>query len=443
MRAFALVVFAFVLLVSGHAFAALPFDPDQATQAWLDTMGPEATARSNTYFETGYWLDAFGSLLSIGVALLLLFLGVPRRVRDFLKRTVKFYPVVVFGTAFVYLALSMLLMLPYGFYMGYMREHAFGLSNMSMGAWFGDYGKEYALSLLLGPIAITILYLIIAAAKNSWWIWGAVAAVAMQAFLSMIAPVYLSPIFNSYEPMIESPLKHDIIAMAQANGVPADNVYVYNRSRQTNSISANVSGLGATTRVSLADTLLSRASPAAVKAVMGHELGHYVLAHIDSLLVMAGLLIVVIFALTHVLFLRFSKGERWGIRNLWDPAGLPLFIAIVAGLGFLSTPIDNTITRFHEEQADMFGVNVSREPDGFSEASVLLSEYRKMKPAPWEEFIFYDHPSGWTRIHNMMVWKAHEIEAGRLPNTPGGPPSGWRPDFVTRDPGQSPAAPSN
>ena len=90
----------------------------------------------------------------------------------------------------------------------------------------------------------------------------------------------------------------------------------------------------------------------------------------------------------------------------------------------------------------MFGYNVAREPDGFAEASILLSEYRKMHPSPLEEFVFFDHPSGWTRIHNAMVWKAHEIEAGRLPSTPGGPPPGWRPDFVTNR-AHSPAAPSN
>jgi STE24 endopeptidase len=93
-------------------------------------------------------------------------------------------------------------------------------------------------------------------------------------------------------------------------------------------------------------------------------------------------------------------------------------------------PINNNITRFHEAQADLFGLNAAREPDGFAEASILLSEYRKMEPSAFEEWFFYDHPSGHARVHMAMQWKAHEMAAGRYPAGPGGPPQGWRPDFV-------------
>src|SRR5262249_37764359 len=154
--------------------------------------------------------------------------------------------------------------------------------------------------------------------------------------------------------------------------------------------------------------------------------------HVYSLLVMNALLTLLTFAVVNGVFLALTKNaknEKWGIAGISDPAGLPLLAAIYLAVTLVSTPISNTLTRFHENQADMFGYNAAREPDGFAEASILLSEYRKMQPAPWEEFVFYDHPSGWTRIHNAMVWKANEIAAGRLPNTPGGP-GDWRPDFV-------------
>jgi STE24 endopeptidase len=266
--------------------------------------------------------------------------------------------------------------------------------------------------------------------------------------LIMAGPVFIDPLFNTYTPMQEGELKTSILEMAQANGVPADNVYVFDTSRQSNRITANVAGLFGTTRVALGDNLLERTSPEAVRAVMGHELGHYVLGHVYSLLIMLTGVIIVTFALVHYGFRALVKDERWGIRDISDPAGLPLIFGLIAVIGIVTTPIQRNIVYFHEQQADMFGLNVAREPDGFAEAAVLLSEYRKMEPSPVEEWFFYDHPSGWNRVHNSMVWKAHEIAAGRLPNTPGGPPPGWRPDFVvTREqsatPAQSPAAASD
>jgi STE24 endopeptidase len=307
------------------------------------------------------------------------------------------------------------------------------------------------IGLLIGSIFLAILYIIIRAARNTWWIWGSVVSIVFAALMVMVAPVFISPLFNTYTEMEQGELRDSIIAMAQANGVPADNVYVYDRSRQTNSISANVSGMFGTTRISLADTLIERGSPEAVRAVMGHEIGHYVLGHLYSIMAMMIGLIVITFATVHYGFRALAKNERWGIRDISDPAGLPLFLLIIALTGIITTPLQRNITYFHEQQADMFGLNVAREPDGFAEAAVLLSEYRKMEPSAVEEWFFYDHPSGWNRVHNAMVWKAHEIQAGRLAPSPGGPPEGWIPDFVrdreaaaaTPAAEPSPAAPSN
>jgi STE24 endopeptidase len=426
-----LAAIAAILLAPAAAEAAqLPFDPEQATQAWLATLGQEATARSNAYYEGGYIIDFAGTALSIVIAGLFLVLGWARGVRAWLERTVKFFPLVALGTSFFYLIVSTVLTFPFSYYVGFVRQHRYDLSTQTFPEWFGEQLISAAIGLVIGAIFLAILYMIVRAAKNTWWIWGSAVSVAFAAVLIMASPVYIAPLFNTYTEMEQSELRDDILALAQANGVPADNVYVYNRSRQTNSISANVSGLLGTTRISLADTLLERASPGAVRAVMAHEIGHYVLGHITSLLLMTAGIIVITFAAVHFAFRALVKNERWGIRDISDPAGLPLIMALVAAVGLFTAPIQRNLIYFHEQQADMFGLNAAREPDGFAEAAVLLSEYRKMEPSPLEEWFFYDHPSGWNRVHNAMVWKAHEIAAGRLPPSPGGPPAGWLPDFV-------------
>ncbi len=453
MRALGFAAFAATFALAESAWAAnpLPFDPELATHAWLNTLGPEATARSNSYFEGGYLIDFAGTALSILIAGGLLALGWARGVREWLEKTVKWFPLVALGVAIVVNLISTIVSFPFTYYVGFVREHEYGLSTQTFPEWFGEQMIGAGIGLLIGSLFLAILYIIIRAARNTWWIWGSIVSIVFAALMVMVAPVFISPLFNNYTEMEQGELRDSIIAMAQANGVPADNVYVYDRSRQTNSISANVSGMFGTTRISLADTLIERGSPEAVRAVMGHEIGHYVLGHLYSIMAMMIGLIVITFATVHYGFRALAKNERWGIRDISDPAGLPLFLLIIALTGLVTTPLQRNITYFHEQQADMFGLNAAREPDGFAEAAVLLSEYRKMEPSAVEEWFFYDHPSGWNRVHNAMVWKAHEIQAGRLAPSPGGPPEGWVPDFVrdreaasaTPAAEPSPAAPSN
>ncbi len=426
-------------LIGATAHAApLPFDPDEATRAWLATMGPEATARSNSYFEGGYWIGFAGSALTIIISMAVMMLGWATGVRSWLEKTVKVYFFVVFGMAVFYTAVSSVLTFPFSTYVGFMREHEFGLATQNFPEWFVEYMIGFVINLIISAIVISVLYLVVRAAKTTWWIWGTGVTVAFMVVLIALVPVYISPLFNTFTPMQEGALKDDILHMAQANGVPADNVYEFDVSRQTNRVTANVSGFLGTTRISLSDTLLDRASTAGVREVMGHEIGHYVLRHTNSLLIMLGALIALVFALTNVLFKRIAKGERWGVRDIADPAGMPLVFAVLTLLFTIATPINNNITRYHEHQADIFGLNASREPDGFAETALLLSEYRKMEPSPLERWFFYDHPSGYDRIHMAMEWKAHEMAAGRYPVGPGGPPEGWRPDFVVLREGGAP-----
>jgi STE24 endopeptidase len=438
------------------AATALPFDPDQATRAWLNTMDSAARARSDAYFEGGYWIQFVGPIIGFIVAFAVLQLGWAQSVRNWLEKTVKIYFFVVIGFALFYSIIG-LVSFPWDYWVGLVREHDYGLSRQDFSHWFTEYLQGFAINTVIGALAIGVLYLIIAVAKKQWWIWGTVATLVFLLFTSMLAPVYVAPIFNHYTPMAEGPLKTSVLQMAQANGVPADNVYEFDVSRQSNRVTANVSGFAGTTRISMADNLIKRASPGGVRAVLGHEIGHYVLDHTVSLMAMFTLLIVIVFASANWLFNKLSAGQRWGIRGISDPAGMPLLFSIIGFVFLIATPIQNNITRFHEHQADMFGLNAAREPDGWAESALLLSEYRKMEPSALEEWFFYDHPSGYDRIRMAMVWKAHHMALGDIPMGPGGPPPGWRPDFVVMHqgpasapsaagataPASSPAAPSS
>ena len=268
------------------------------------------------------------------------------------------------------------------------------------------------IGIVLGGILAMLLFGIVRRLPRTWWIWGAIVTSLFMVFAVMIVPVFIVPIFNKVTRLDDPKVTAPILSMARANGIPAKDVWEMDASKQTTRMSANVSGLGNTMRVTLNDNLLRRGSPEEIQAVMGHEMGHYVLNHIPKDLLFFSVVIVVSFAL-----LRWSLewclqrwGERWQIRGIGDTAVLPLVILLVSIIGFVATPLLNTHTRTIEHEADMFGLNASRLPDGFAQAAIHLGEYRKMHPGPVEEYIFFDHPSGYNRIRDAMRWKTENLQ---------------------------------
>jgi STE24 endopeptidase len=392
--------------------ARLPRNPEAATQAYLDRLSPEDNARSDAYFEGGYWLQLWGFLYGLGVAWLLLGTRLSGRMRDFAERLTRRKPLQTVAYAVQYFLATWLLTLPLTTYAGFFREHQYGLATQSFGPWFAELLVTLGITVVLGSVGLAIIYGVIRRAQRTWWLWGAVVSMVLFAFVSLISPLYIDPLFNTYKPLEEGPVKSAILSMARANDVPADNVYEFDASRQTTRISANVGGFLGTTRIALNDNLLTGTSPVEIKAVMAHELGHYVLNHIYKMIVTAGLLTAIGFALIQRAFdgVNARWGRLWDVRGVGDTAGLPLLAGLLSAYLFVMTPVINTIIRSQEIEADMFGLNAAAEPDGFAEVALKLSVYRKMAPGPIEELIFFDHPSGRNRIHAAMRWKAEKAK---------------------------------
>lgn len=393
------------------AKAHISFDPKAATDAYLATVKGEARAKSDAYFEGGYVLQAVDTLYALIVAAILLWTKISARIRNWAQRITRMRWLQVPIYAIAYFVLAALLTFPLTAYEQFYREHQYGLSNQDFMGWFTDFIKLFGVSTLIFIVFVTILYAFMRWTRDRWWLWGTAIAVLFIAFTSMIAPVYVAPLINDYKPLAEGQIKSDILSMARANGVPADNVWEFNASKQSKRISANVSGLLDTTRVSLNDNLLNRSTPAEIRAVMGHELGHYVLGHTYTFLSWALIIAFIAFGFTNWAFKRLTGayGNRWDVRGIDDPAGMPLVFALIGFLLFVGTPVLNTMVRSVEAQADIFGLNAAREPDGFATVTLKLSEYRKLDPTPLEEFVYYDHPSGRSRISMAMQWKAEHL----------------------------------
>lgn len=384
------------------------FDVGRATDAYLATVPAADRKKSDAYFEGGYWIEAWSTLIVVLVAWLLLRFRFAARLRDWAAARGPFLQSFFIAVGFL-LALSVVT-LPWALYTDYFREHHYGMSNYTMGGYLGEWAINVALSTAFIGFAIAGIYALVRRVRERWVYWATAVTALFILFVIMIEPVFVAPIFNDYESLPPGEMRDSIIALALESDVPADDVSWFDASKQTKRISANVSGLAGTTRIALNDNLMNGTSLPEIRAVMGHEMGHYKLHHALWLTVGFTLALGVGYAVVHRMFGRFQRrhGERWGVRDLADPAGLPLVFAIFTVVLYLLTPATNSMIRTAEHQADAFGLDAAREPHGFASIAMRLSAYRKLEPGRLEEIIFYDHPSGRARVERAMRWLAED-----------------------------------
>jgi STE24 endopeptidase len=382
------------------------FDVEKATQAYLAMLNPEQRARSDAYFEGGYWLQLWQFLYTIAVLALVLWRGWAAKLRDWAVRISKQPSLQTALYVLMYVPMVWLLTLPLSWYSDFVREHSYGMSNQDFGGWLWDEIKGLIAVTVLAVIALVGIYALVRKAGRRSWLWASGFICAFFVFLYLITPVFLAPVFNDYQPLEEGPTRSAVLSLARANQVPVTNVKWFDASKQTKRVSANVSGLFGTTQVSLNDNLLHRTSLPEIKAVLGHEMGHYVLHHsfLDVLFY------TVLFSVGFLILDRAIEwmlprwGQRLRIQSRGDVAGLPFAIGVLTVYLFLATPIINRFVYTLESEADLFGLNASREPYGFATVAMRLGAYRKLEPSKLEELLFYDHPSGRRRVEMAMQW---------------------------------------
>lgn len=389
------------------------FDAKAATDAYLATVPPAEKARSDAYFEGGYWLVLWTFLYDAAVALMLLRGRFSAGMRDRAARLTRRRPLQTALYWVQFTVVTTVASFPLTWYQGFYREHQYGLATQDFAGWLSDLAKALGVSLVLGGVFLMILYGVLRRAPRTWPVWGAIVSIVFLVFTALIAPVYIAPIFNTYTKVQNPAVRDPILRLARANGIRAGDVYEVDASRQSTRISANVSGLLGTERITLNDNLLKRCSLPEIEAVMGHEMGHYVLNQVYELILFFTLVIIAGF-----LFVRRGMdralarwGAAWVVREVSDPASFPLLMLLLSTYFLLLTPLLNTFVRANEYEADVFGLNAARQPDGFAQVSLKLGEYRKLEPSPFEEWFFFDHPSGHTRIMTAMRWKAENLGA--------------------------------
>ena len=323
-----------------------------------------------------------------------------------------------FVVSAVTLLLSSILTLPWSWWSGHAREVAYGRTSQPLLDWLAQGATATAISTLLGGLFFMGLYALIRRAGKRWWLWsGGFVAVAVT-LLMVAGPLFIEPIFNDYKPLPAGDVRAALEVQAEEAGVPKDRIFVFDGSRQSNNFTANVSGLFGSARIAISDVALKGASLDEVKAVTGHEVGHYVLGHVWSSVLLISTLSILLFFLADRLFPRFARlfGSRLSIA---EPASLPVLLFMASLFLTLAQPFLNWNVRRGEAAADRYSLETVNLPDALSSALVKTAEYRYPRPGALQEMLFYTHPSVENRVRAAMEWKAaHPPESDAAPATP-------------------------
>ncbi len=389
------------------------FDPAAETARYLATLPPEVHAKATAYTQGGHWLLLWGAVVAAAVAWLILRSGLLVRLRNAVERRKRRPWLVALAVSPVALLLEAMLTLPWNVYADWWRETAYNMTSQPFGEWLG----EWALSAGIVLVAMTLLYLtvywLLRRAPRTWWLWASGVAGALAVIALLLAPIYIAPLFNEYRPAPNGPVRDAVVAMAEANGIPSDKIYVYDGSKQSNRYTANVMGLFGSARINMSDTMFKAgADIGEIRAVVGHEMGHYAR---HDILWRLGLVLVLIAAGFWLLDRLFEPAARLlgaaNVRGIADPAGLPIFSLLLALIFLVATPLTNSMSRWAETGADNYSLRIAKEPDGLAKALIETVEYRAAMPSLIEETIFYSHPSISRRIRNAMEWKARHPPA--------------------------------
>jgi STE24 endopeptidase len=391
------------------------FDPAAATTQWLATLSPQETARAVAYTQGSHWLILWGFLVSALVAWIIVRTDVLVMIRSRMERRRRRPLAVSFVVALVYSVMSWVLTLPWSIYETWWREKQYGLTSQALGGWLGEAAIGAAISVVVTSLLLVAIYALIRRARRFWWAWASGVTAAFIVIGLVISPMVIEPIFNTYTPAPNGPVRDAVVALAKETGTPSDKIFIYDGSKQSDRYTANVSGLFGSARVAMSDTMFKKgADLAEVRGVVGHEMGHYARSHVLWMVAILVGLTALAFWLTDRLYplgRRLLGADRVG--DIADPAGLPVLALILAFLGVLGTPVFATMTRTIEEDADHFSLVHANEPDGLSKALVKTAEYRAPSPSAVEEFLFYDHPSVENRVRRAMEWKKAHPQTGK------------------------------
>ena len=404
-------------LAAGEGFGPAAGAIANDTQSKTDLVPiPEASDETLRFYKSGNLLWIVNTLWGLFVPALILFSGFSARLRNWARAVGRKWFFVIGAYVALYFLVVYALELPLSYYQGFVRLHEYGLSNQSLGQWFGDSLKALMLTIVMGMMFLWVPYLLLKKSPRRWWLYTSVAAVPFLALVMLVQPILIAPLFDDFGPMKDKALETEILQLADRAGIDGGRVFEVNKSEDTEAVNAYVGGLLDSKRIVLWDTLLKKLDREQVLAVMGHEMGHYVLGHTWKLLALLSVLILAALYAVHrsLDFLIRRYQHRFGFSEPSDIASLPLLILLLSVFFLALQPVAFAYTRQIERESDRFGLEITRNNYAMASALAVLQDENLVHPRPGLLYVLWRswHPPIAERVefaNTYRPWATGEI----------------------------------
>ena len=409
-----------ILMLAAHSFAhaqmktpqldPLPAAGEVSAQASQETVPvPEPGEKAMRHYWSGNFLWVVDTLWGLIVPSLILFLGISAKMRNWALKVGKkwFFVIAVYWILFV--VLMFIIDLPLAYYEQFVRQHAYDLSNQTFAKWGSDALKSLMVGGIAGVLLLWIPYGLLKRSPRRWWLYVSIAAIPILFLVIVISPIWISPLFNDFGPMKDKSLESSILSLADKAGIEGSRVFEVNKSVDTKAVNAYVTGFMGTKRIVLWDTIIEKLNRKELLFVMGHEMGHYVLGHVwKSVLFFSILILLTLYAAFRVaggIISRFKR--RFGFDQLSDIASLPLLLLLVNLFSFIISPIALWYERHIEHEADIFGLEITRDNHDAATAFVKLQQENLSNPRPGLIYKLWraNHPTLGDRIDFCNQYK--------------------------------------
>jgi Zn-dependent protease with chaperone function len=392
--------------------AALPLMEDELAEQRAPVAVPEPTPEAVRYYRSGHLVWAASHALGLAIPALLLLSGFAVALRARIERVARFWPFALALFFALYSLADWLLGLPFAYYAGFMRQHAYGLSNQSLDQWLREGAIGLGVSIAVGMSFLWVPYALMRRLPRAWWLVSGALLVPFLFLMMLVRPIWIDPLTDDFGPMRNAALEQRILGLAQRAGIDGARVFEVEKSADTNALNAYVTGFGATKRIVLWDTLLARLSPEQVLVVMGHEMGHYVMRHVAKGIVIYAAIATLGLGLVQLAARRLltRHGARLGLRGLCDPAALPLVLVLLGVATFLLMPAALAVSRSMEHEADRFALEITRDNHACANAFVGLQTGNLGYPRPGALYVAFraSHPPLGARIDFCNAYRPWE-----------------------------------
>lgn len=370
---------------------------------------PEASEKAMRYYNTGVAWWVFNTVWGFALPLLFLFTGLSAWIEKYAWSKTKIWYGALVIYLLVFILINHLIELPLSYIQGFLRPHAYDLSNLSFAKWIKDTHISLAISLAAAALFAWVPMLLLKRSPKRWWLYTSMLVPPFIFFMMLITPVFIAPLFNDFGPMQDKALEEKILALADRAGIEGSKVYEVNISTDTITMNAYVTGFMNTKRIVLWDTIIEGMNEEELLFVMGHEMGHYVLNHVVYSIILISFVLCLVLFLIHRTsgFLINRFGSRWGVSNLSSFAAIPLLLFMVNLYSFFATPFILTYSRHNEHQADIFGLEITHSNRAAATGFQKLAEENLGNPNPGLIYKLWrgSHPSIAERITFFNEYK--------------------------------------